>query len=357
MYDTHDQAQFFTRAPPEDPGQFYEKIDAAIRGLREFALISAAVDLGIFDACITPVTAEELGPHISSDPDMCNLICEALVAEGLLKLYKGKYVDTNLVVTYLTSSSPYSQVHYIRQLSRMGQDLWNPLADIIHDGPVHYSKEDFFREYSLPAMAENALSGRLQSVTSAIIHLQDFECIRRVLDLGGGHGLYAIAIAKQRPDIEAWVFDLPHVVTLAGNYRKQFNAINVNLIPGDFFTDSFGERYDLIISSSNPSGKSVELLPKISSALNSGGYFVNIQSVGGLPHDPLQSLEYRLWTFKGVDKLHGGFTKEQPFMTAAYREALLKNSLVITDEQDIRDHYHKDTWVRMVTARKVSDTG
>ena len=38
----------------------------------------------------------------------------------------------------------------------MGQDLWTPLAHIVHNGPVQYDKEDFFREYSLPAMAENA---------------------------------------------------------------------------------------------------------------------------------------------------------------------------------------------------------
>ena len=152
--------------------------------------------------------------------------------------------------------------------------------------------------------------------------------------------------------IEAWVFDLPHVVTLAGNYLKKFRAENVHLIPGDFFKDSFGEGYDLIISSSNPSGKSIELLPKISSALNNGGYFINVQSPGGLPDDPLQTLEYKLWTFQGVNKLHGGFTKEQAFMTPEYRDALTENNLIITGEQDIRDHYHRDTWVRMVTTRK-----
>jgi hypothetical protein len=320
--------------------------------MRQFSLISAAVELGIFDVCTTPVTDQELASRIASDVEMCGLICEELVKEGFLTLENGNYSDTTLASTYLTTSSPYSQVHYIRQLSRMGQDLWTPLAFIVRNGPVQYDKEDFFREYSLPAMAENALSGRLQAVILAVISLPGFENVRRVLDLGGGHGLYAIALGMQRPDIEAWVFDLPHVVTLAGHYLEQYNAENVHLLPGDFFADSFGEGYDLIISSSNPSGKSIELLDKISGALNEGGYFVNLQSPGGLPHDPLQSLEYKLWTFQGVNKLHGGFTKEKEFMTPEYRHALLENGLVIVDERDIRDHYHKDTWVRMVISRK-----
>ncbi len=343
---------FFIMEPPEDPGLLFEKLDAAIRGMRQFSLISAAVELGIFDVCTTPVTVQELASRIASDVEMCGLICEALVMEGLLTREQGTYSDTTLASTYLRTGSPYSQVHYIRQLARMGQDLWAPLALIVHNGPVQYDKEDFFREYSLPAMAENALSGRLQAVILAVISLPGFENVRRVLDLGGGHGLYAIALGMQRPDIEAWVFDLPHVVTLAGHYLEQYNAENVHLLPGDFFADSFGEGYDLIISSSNPSGKSIELLDKISGALNEGGYFVNLQSPGGLPHDPLQSLEYKLWTFQGVNKLHGGFTKEKEFMTPEYRHALLENGLVIVDERDIRDHYHKDTWVRMVISRK-----
>jgi predicted O-methyltransferase YrrM len=343
---------FFTRDPPENPLLLFEPLDAALKGFREFSLICAAVELGIFDECIIPLTVEELAFRISSDVEMCTLLCEALVTSGRLIPDNGKYMNTPVTSTYLTRDSPYSQVHYIRQLSRMGQDLWAPLIRIIRKGPVEYNKEEFFREYSLPAMAENAVSGRLQAIIRVIIDLPGFDRVQRVLDLGGGHGLYAIAIARQRPDIEAWVFDLPHVVTLAGDYLKKFGAENVHLIPGDFFADSFGEGYDLIISSSNPSGKSIELLHKISRALNRGGYFVNIQSPGGLPQDPLQSLEYELWTFEGVSKLHGGFTKEQAFMTPVYLEALAGNNLMITDDRNIRDHYHRNTWVRMVTTRK-----
>ena len=70
-------------------------------------------------------------------------------------------------------------------------------------------------------MAENALSGRLQAVIRVIINLPGFDRARRVLDLGGGHGLYAIALGMQNPGIEAWVFDLPDVVPLAGSYPGQ----------------------------------------------------------------------------------------------------------------------------------------
>ncbi len=347
-----EQAPFFTRSPPEDPGPFYEKIDRAVHGLREFSLIYAAVELGIFDHCIIPMTVEDLSSSSCSDLSMCRLLCEALVAEGLLARKNNQFINTPMSSTYLAGDSPYSQVHYIGQLARMGQDMWISLAQIMRNGPVQYNRDDFFREFSLPAMAENALSGRLQAVVQAIIHLPGFSRMRRVLDLGGGHGLYAIAIAMQQSDIEAWVFDLPHVIPLAGRYVEHYRCQNVHLVPGDFFCSPIGGGYDLIISSSNPSGKSIKMLPKISDALNEGGYFVNVQSPGGLPLDPLQSLEWNLWTFSGVNKLQEGCTKEQVFMTPAYRKALSENGLFIIDEQDIRDDYRYDTWVTMVIAQK-----
>ena len=264
---------FFVTEPPEDPDPLYEKLDSAVRGLRELSLIRAAVDLGIFDACITPLTSEELASRIPCQVHICDLMCKALVDGGFLTVNSGKYRNTAVVSTYLTKHSPYSQVHYIGQLARMGQDLWITLESRIRKGPLQYDKEIFFREYSLPAMAENALSGRLQAVIRVIINLPGFDQARRVLDLGGGHGLYAIALGRQHPGIEAWVFDLPDVVPLAGSFRDRYKADNVHLIAGDFFKDTFGEGYDLIISSSNPSGKSIPLLPKISGALNAGRIF------------------------------------------------------------------------------------
>jgi hypothetical protein len=348
----HHSYSFFREDPPENPAPFYDKLDDSIRGMRKFTIISAATNLGIFDACTKPLTLENISTLIAGNSDMCRLVCDTLVLEGLLEKSGEQFKNTPVSSMFLTRGSPYSQVCYLRQLTRMMHDLWVPLEHIVRNGPVQYDKEEFFRDFSLPAMAENALSGRLQEIIRAITSLPGFNEVKRVLDLGGGHGLYAIAISMQRPDISAWVFDLPHVIPVAGSYREQYRAERVHMIPGDFFIDPFGAGYDLIISSSNPSGKSIDLIPKIVKALNNGGYFVNVQSTGGLPADPLQSVEWQLWTFHGVNKSHGEFTKEQAFMTPGYRDALTRNGLFILEEREIPDLYHKDTWVKMVIARK-----
>ena len=89
--------------PPVDPGPLYEKLDCAFRGLREFSLINAAVELGIFDACTTPLNVDDLASRISADVEMCDLLCNALTSEGLLTGNNGKYSDTAIALAYLTN--------------------------------------------------------------------------------------------------------------------------------------------------------------------------------------------------------------------------------------------------------------
>ena len=46
----------------------------------------------------------------------------------------------------------------------------------------------------------------------------ELEGVRRVLDLGGGSGAYAMAFTRARPEIEVTVFDLPTVTPLTRRY-------------------------------------------------------------------------------------------------------------------------------------------
>ena len=219
-------------------------------------------------------------------------------------------------------------------------------------GPVVFENETFFRTLSLPAMADNALCGRLQRTVHEVTNLPEFATCRKMVDLGGGHGLYAIALCAINPRLSARVFDHPHVLPVAEDYIRKYGAGRVSLMAGDFFSDDFGTGYDLIFSSSNPSGKSIELLPIIAQALTPGGLFVNIQSDNDDSRDPYQELERELWTLDTSRNDMGKRTKEQPFLTPAYRTALSAAGLTMIRETSIRDNYHVSTFVHMIIAKK-----
>jgi predicted TPR repeat methyltransferase len=338
--------------PPVSPGQFFSLIDSDMRGLIGISVIRAGITTGIFRELEHSHSISDLSQMLGISEELLAPFCQLLCVMGLLLEKDGRYHNSGLASTYLFEESPYSQVSYLEKISRMVEDIWGHLPDILHKGPVSYTREDFFDRLILPSMAENALTGRLQRTVRAISDLPGFTSFRKMIDLGGGHGLYAIALAGLNPGLEAIVFDLPRVIPLAHDYIRRYNAQRVRTVAGDFFKDEIGEGYDLIFSSSNPSGKSIGLLDKITSALNPGGYFVNVQSDDEGDRDPYSALEWQLWTIGHRPKGKSTFTKEQPFLTPAYRDALASHGLAIISEQKVRDDYHPLATVTMIITRK-----
>ncbi len=152
--------------------------------------------------------------------------------------------------------SPYSQIPYLEKKLWYLTELWMNLPSILTHGPRQFDEEDFFAFQSLPSMAANALTGRLQEVTDIVSQLPRFAGCRRMIDLGGGHGLYAMALAIRNPDLIATVFDLPQVVPLTCETISRYGMEKqVTAVGGDFFTDSIGFGFDIVLSSSNPSVK------------------------------------------------------------------------------------------------------
>lgn len=341
--------------PPIEPGALFNLIDTGIQGLAQIAAIQAAVNLSLFDHLAVPRTPQELANLIGAGGEVTESLCTLLSSLGLVSEVGGKFRNSALADLYLVRSSPYRQIGYVNKTERHVRDFWMDLPRIVKEGPVIYRTEEFFGEMSLPAMGENALCGRLQRTVREIMDLPDFPLFRRMIDLGGGHGLYAIALARANPDLRAWVFDLPYVTRLTAEYIADYEAADrVFVLPGNFFLDDFGKEYDLIFSSSNPSGKRMEMIPRISAALNPGGIFVNVQSMGHEPADPVLALESHLWALTGEEK-EKGRTRDQPFMTPEYRQALAREGLTIIKETDIRDDYHRGSRVRMVIAEKSRD--
>jgi hypothetical protein len=338
--------------PQVPPAAFFSLIDGSMHGLVRMACIASAVETGMFEVLETPCPVSDLASRINGTEEIVSALCGVLVSLGLLEYSGGMYRNSPVSSTYLTRSSQFSQLKYIEKTWRHSLDLFAQLPVIMRSGPVSYEKEHFFRDLSLPGMAENALTGRLQKTIRPITDLPGFGSFKRMIDLGGGHGLYAIALVQQNPSLEAVVFDLPFVTASADDYIRKYGATRVKTVGGNFFTDEIGTGYDLVFSSSNPSGKSIEMLSKISAALNPGGVFVNVQSGDSEPKDVYTMLEMKLWTIENTRRGGGHHTKEQPFLTPEYLEALEKCGLTIIFSGDIPDDYHQGSVVHMIIAEK-----
>ena len=97
-----------------------------------------------------------------------------------------------------------------------------------------------------------ALAARARNVAPALALALPLWGAKRLLDVGGGSGLYAMAYLQAQPGLEAVIWDRPEVLKVADQLaREQGVSDRLTLVPGDMFADPV------------PSGCDVHLLSNI----------------------------------------------------------------------------------------------
>ena len=312
---------------PANPLTF---LDNALTGLRQYHAVMAALDLGMFEIFREPKTGPVCARALGCRPEIVTLLCDGLVTLGLLEKTGEHYHDSGITLACLVGDAPYPQ-HRAIAFQRKLADFWADLPRIAKEGPVTCDRARMFRDVIIPSMAENCRCGLLQQVTACVAAVPEFNSARRMLDLGGGHGLYSIAFCQKNPALHAVVFDLPPVTDATRDFIGRYRAGRVSVLPGDFFKDPIGSGYDIIFSSSNPGGKVPELIPKIADALNPGGLFINKQGRDDARSDPLLSLEWNLWTFEGVQKQASRYVFKNSVPFAEYNRLLTDYGFVVRE--------------------------
>jgi SAM-dependent methyltransferase len=102
---------------------------------------------------------------------------------------------------------------------------------------------------------------------------------RRLLDVGGGHGVYAARFCHRHPGLRATVLDTAPVLDRAGKVLADEGvADRVERRAGDFWTDELGSGYDIVLLcnllNAYPDDRKRELLSRAAAALAPGGRLV-----------------------------------------------------------------------------------
>jgi methylase of polypeptide subunit release factors len=69
----------------------------------------------------------------------------------------------------------------------------------------------------------HAMYGVSVGPAMALAKAFDFSKYQKLVDVGGGSGVYAIKIAQANPGISAMIVDLPSVCQVANEYIRRFN--------------------------------------------------------------------------------------------------------------------------------------
>jgi ubiquinone/menaquinone biosynthesis C-methylase UbiE len=146
---------------------------------------------------------------------------------------------------------------------------FSALDDVVRTGRP--ARRGFDHESFIMGM-HNLTVFRTESLAKAL----GLKGIKKMLDLGGGPGTNAIAMAKK--GIQSTVFDLPETINIAKKVARREGVKGIRFIAGDFHVDSIGSGYDLILLSqifhAFSAEENIALLRKCNTAVNLGGKVV-----------------------------------------------------------------------------------
>ena len=257
-----------------------EPLDRIVKGCEALNILRTAIDFNLFDLLEEPKTAEQVASATGTVATIAEKFLNALCTIDLISKRDGAYVNTKLAATFLVNESPFYQGNMIR-LSGNNSLNWSRLCSAMKgDLPEEIGErpEGVFDSGFILAMAEGSMRGSLHQTVKEVSSFPEFTRARTLLDLGGGHGLYAISFAEMNPELDATVFDLPPVTEVTREFIGRYGMNErVSVIGGDFALDDIGHGYDIVFASDVFYRKPDVLsgvFEKIHGALNDGGSVV-----------------------------------------------------------------------------------
>ncbi|MDE3179394.1 MAG: homocysteine methyltransferase [Acidobacteriota bacterium] len=231
-----------------DPSAVVDLIDS----FRRSKIMFAAVSLGIFDRlAAAPSDVQALAQAAGVNPWALERLLDACVALGLLHKDGVKYSNQPVASAYLCRSIPMTLAGYILYSNRALYPMWGNLEDAVREGSNRW-KQTFGATGSLFGhffATEDAKRDFLAGMNGfgllsspRVVAAFDLGRFRRLVDLGGATGHLAIEACNRHPNLRAAVFDLPVVTVVAREYIERAGLLaKIDLIDGDFFTDSLPE--------------------------------------------------------------------------------------------------------------------
>jgi hypothetical protein len=273
-------------------------------GAQAFRAAIVAVKLGVFETLSGgSLTAAEIARQIRADERGTTLLLETLEALSYVSKKDGHYANTAMTDKWLLRNSPTSLAGGLSFFESTVFERWGYLEESIRQGKPPMTTYEWCDQH--PGGWRDFQAGMIAVARMAadqiVAKVKLPPTARRLLDVGGGHGLYSIKLCRQYPELSATVFDLPQALEVA---RETIVAENmsdrVSVQRGDFWVDNLGNGYDVallfnIIHAYLPN-KNTELLRKVAGALNLGGLIVILDQIPGRALGP---------TAKAVARLQG----------------------------------------------------
>jgi len=247
-----------------------------INAFQESRAVLSAYELDLFTALGDgPRTAAEVAAARAADLRAVDRLLNVLVAMGLVEKAGGRYANGPFAARHLVRGRPVFMsglMHSVHMWTR-----WSTLTEAVRRGTAVAARDGRTDEWREAFMA--AMHWRGVPQAAALARTLDPGGVARVLDVAGGTGVFSMAFARARADLEAVVFDLAAIVPITRRYVAEAGLSDrVTAVPGDVTTDDLPGGFDLVlliaILHSFPPDMNRRLVAKAAAALRPGGRVV-----------------------------------------------------------------------------------
>lgn len=207
-------------------------------------VLYVAAELRIADLLADgPRASSELAAMTGAHPPSLRRLLRGLAAIGVCSETAADVFGVTPLGALLATDAPLSLRSWTLWWGTSLRDSWGSLLYSVRTGSsarrMLTGMEGFDHLANDPEQAatfNRALVELTRLVTGAVLDCCDFAGVRRVADVGGGHGEMLMAVLNKHPSVSGVLFDLPHAVECA---RQRFAEAGLlarcEFLVGDFF--------------------------------------------------------------------------------------------------------------------------
>ena len=267
-----------------------------VAGFTYSQVLLACVRLGLFDLLLErPRNVAEIAAHADLDETAAGRLLAAAVALRLIERRRGARYGLGALGAPLAGDRAIASM--VDHHAALYADLADPVALLRRPRTTGSTRLGAVWGYAADpdagGLADGAVAAysTLMSASQPLVADQVLDAYplarrRRLLDVGGGEGGFAIAAARRHPHLHATVFDLPAVATRARQRIAAAGLVSrVDAHGGDFVRDALPQGCDVAtlvrVIHDHDDAKALGILRAVHAALPDGGVLLLAEPMSG----------------------------------------------------------------------------
>ncbi len=232
-------------APPSPSPEQIRELYSIIGGHRVSQALYVTAKLGIADLLKNgSLSSDELARETETHEPALYRLMRFLTGVGLFREPSPRRFALTSLGAGLCADVPGSlRTNTLMQLDEVHWPAWGQLLYSVQTGRTAFGHVhgaeffDYLGRHSEPAAVFNqAMTSNTARSGAAITRAYDFSGIQRIVDVGGGHGLFLAIILQAYPTMHGVLFDRPEVVQGAAAALEMAGVVDrCEIVGGDFF--------------------------------------------------------------------------------------------------------------------------